>query len=106
MSKGKKTSLNQGSQDDLDAFGKKLKAAQDHHTPEIDEEAAGWAIGIRYASEFSAAVLVGGLLGYGVDHFAGSTPWALLVGVILGFIAGTRNIVRLAESMSVEDDES
>ncbi len=106
MSKGNKSTSKQGQHDDLDAFSEKLKAAQDHHNPEIDEEASGWAVGIRYASEFSAAVIVGGMLGYGIDHFAGSTPWALLAGIILGFVAGTRNIVRLAKEMSIDDSES
>lgn len=88
--------------DALDALGEKVKAAQDARIQKVDDNASGWAIGVRYASEFSAAVIVGGLLGYGIDYFAGSTPWALLVGILFGFMAGTRNIVRLAKEMSVE----
>ncbi len=106
MPKRKPSTLNQDTDDALKALSDKVKTAQSAHNPDIDEDAAGWALGIRYASEFSAAVIVGGLLGYGVDHFAGSTPWALFVGMILGFTAGTRNIIRLAKNMSVEDGES
>ncbi len=106
MSKGKKSSSNRDHTDALEALGDKVKAAQEAHDPQVDEEAAGWAVGIRYASEFSAAVIVGGGLGAIVDHFAKTTPWVLLVGIVLGFIAGTRNIVRLAKEMSEEDGES
>ena len=54
------------------------------------------AEGLKYASEFSAAVLVGAALGWGIDHFAGSAPWGLLVGMFLGFCAGVMNVVRAA----------
>lgn len=86
--------------DDLAALGEKLKHAQDARRPDVEEQSAGWAIGIRYASEFASAVVVGGLFGYAIDHFAGTKPWALLLGVLFGFAAGTRNIVRLAKELS------
>ena len=89
----------------LEAFGEKVKAAQDAHDPDIEHEKTGWAVGVRYASEFSASVIVGGMLGWAVDHFANTVPWGMLIGIILGFIAGTRNIVRLAKEMSVDVDE-
>ncbi|PHR61714.1 MAG: F0F1 ATP synthase assembly protein I [Robiginitomaculum sp.] len=92
--------------DALEALGKKVKAAQDAHSPEIEEDRTNWAVGVRYASEFSAAVIVGGALGWCFDYFVGSIPWGMLVGIILGFTAGTRNIVRLAREMSVDVDES
>lgn len=106
MSKRKKLSSEQDEIDDLEALGKKVKAAQDAHNPEQDEDATSWAVGIRYASEFSAAVIVGGLGGAGIDYFAGTKPWGLLVGIILGFMAGTRTIIRSAKEMGAEDGES
>lgn len=90
--------------DELEALGRKVKAAQSAHAPEIDEEASGWAIGIRYASDFSAAVIVGGLMGWAFDHFVGTKPWGLMVGIIMGFIAGTRNIIRTASELSIDDE--
>ena len=106
MPKGKNTSSISDNPDALEAFGEKVRAAQKAHDPQIDEEATGWAVGVRYASEFSAAVIVGAGLGFGIDHFANTTPWVMLVGLILGFMAGTRNIVRLAKEMSVDESES
>ncbi len=53
--------------------------------------------GIQYASEFSAAVLIGAALGYGADKLFKSSPWGLLVGLILGFAAGVLNVIRAAK---------
>jgi len=54
----------------------------------------GMAYGLRMASELVAAVLVGGLIGYGLDYFLGTKPWIFLVMLLLGFAAGVRNVVR------------
>ncbi|PHR59084.1 MAG: hypothetical protein COA43_09520 [Robiginitomaculum sp.] len=92
--------------DELEALGKKVKAAQDAHSPEIDEDASGWALGIRYASDFSAAVIAGALVGLGFDKLVHTMPWGMLVGITLGFTAGVRNIIRTAKELSVDVDES
>ena len=54
-------------------------------------------------------VMVGGLVFGGVvagvfvgllaDHFFGWSPFGLLAGVVIGFAAGTLNIVRAAKSL-------
>ncbi len=106
MSEQKKISTKQDQSNALQALGNKVKAAQNAREPNADEERAGWAVGIRYASEFSAAVIVGGMLGAGIDYFANTKPFGLLIGIILGFMAGTRNIVRIAKEMSANDSES
>ena len=106
MKKPKQSASIQDKADALDALSSKIKAAQTANSSEIEQERTGWAVGVRYASEFSAAVIVGGLFGFGIDHFARTGPWGLLVGVILGFMAGTRNIVRVAKEMSAETDTS
>ncbi|WP_409433410.1 AtpZ/AtpI family protein [Litorimonas sp. RW-G-Af-16] len=53
--------------------------------------------GIRYAGEFSAAILVGVALGYFADKLLGSSPWGLLLGLIFGFAAGVLNVTRAAK---------
>ena len=106
MKKPKQSTSNQDPADALEALGRKVKAAQVANNPDIEQERTGWAVGIRYASEFSAAVIVGGILGFGIDHFAKTGPWGLLAGIILGFMAGTRNIVRIAKEMSAENGEN
>lgn len=62
------------------------------------------AVGLKYASEFSAATMVGAFLGYGIDHFAKTAPWGLLIGLGLGFCAGVRTIVLSAQrNLETED---
>lgn len=56
--------------------------------------ALGHASGIGF--QFAAAVLVGLALGWLVDQAAHTTPWALLVGLIVGIAAGAYGAVRLA----------
>lgn len=53
---------------------------------------------IRFGGEFGAAVIVGALLGYGVDYFVHTSPWGLIIGLGLGFVAGVANMVRVAQS--------
>lgn len=53
-------------------------------------ESRGWAAGI----EFVGCVLVGGLLGYGIDRYAGTAPWAMIGLLLLGFVAGLRSVMR------------
>lgn len=54
----------------------------------------GMAYGLRMASELVAAVLVGGLIGYALDQWLGTTPWLFLPMFVLGFAAGVRNVMR------------
>lgn len=74
------------------------------------------SLALRFGGEFGAAIIVGALLGYGADTFLHSSPWGLLVGLLLGFAAGIANIVRVARAYSqahpvdpnapsVQDDE-
>jgi len=54
---------------------------------EARAEGRGWAIGI----EFVGTVLVSAAIGWGIDHYiAHTTPWAMIVLLLLGFAAGTR----------------
>ncbi len=58
--------------------------------------ATGYAAGFRLASEFVAGVLVGAALGWGLDRFAGTSPWGLIGFLLLGFAAGVLNAIRVA----------
>lgn len=65
---------------------------------------SGMALGMRMASEFASAILVGGLLGYGIDYWLKSLPIGLIIGLGFGFAAGTMNIMRVAKSYNKNID--
>lgn len=53
-------------------------------------------LGMRVLSEFLAAVLVGSLIGWGIDELAGTRPAFLIIFLLLGAAAGSWNVYRLA----------
>ena len=54
------------------------------------------ALGFRLSSELVAGVLVGALMGWGFDRLLSTSPFGLIVFVLLGFAAGVLNVVRSA----------
>lgn len=62
--------------------------------------AAGYGLAVRLGSEFVAAILVGIGLGWGLDRLAGTSPWGLVVFLLLGFAAGVMNVLRAAGTAS------
>ncbi len=77
----------------------KLKAATaEEPVPEQGQASMqGMAKGLKIASEFIAGIMVGGAIGYGIDRFFGTTPFGLIIFLMLGFAAGVLNVVRSAQ---------
>ncbi len=71
---------------------------------ELDAEmrGRGMAYGMRMAAELVGAVIVGGLIGIGLDWWLGTKPWLFLLFFVLGFAAGVLNVVRAYERMQKE----
>lgn len=64
---------------------------------------AGLGQAMKIGTELLAALIVGGGLGWLADTYLfGSTPWGLVVGLILGAVAGIRNAYRTAQRWSNE----
>lgn len=59
-----------------------------------EESRKGMALGLKISSEFIAAIAVGAMLGYLIDRFAGTSPWGLIILLLLGFCAGVLNVLR------------
>ncbi|MDR3494113.1 MAG: AtpZ/AtpI family protein [Ancalomicrobiaceae bacterium] len=55
---------------------------------------AGWAEATKIASEFVAGVLVGAGIGWFFDRWLGTSPFGLMVFLLLGFAAGVLNVLR------------
>ncbi|WP_420605637.1 AtpZ/AtpI family protein [Novosphingopyxis sp.] len=92
-------------QDGADDLDQRIKDAQDRqrHAMTNEEgraESRGWAVGI----EFIGAVLVSGLIGFGIDKWLDTGPWAMIVLLILGFAAGTRRAMKTSASFDSDPD--
>src|ERR1700730_10157430 len=67
-------------------------------------KASAMAIGLRLSSELVAGVLVGAGLGWGFDRLLSTSPWGLIVFLLLGFIAGVMNVMRTAGVMAKQSE--
>lgn len=55
---------------------------------------ANYRMGTKVLSELIGGIGGGALIGWVIDHFAGTSPWGLLVLLFLGTAAAFRNIIR------------
>jgi ATP synthase protein I len=87
--------------DDLNDRIAKAQAELDAQArPKHDVDGQGMGLGLRMAADFVAAIIVGAVLGFGFDWLLKTSPWGLIVCLILGFITGVWNVVRTANSVS------
>lgn len=66
--------------------------------------ASAMAVGLRLSSELVAGVLVGAALGWGFDRLLSTSPWGLIVFLLLGFVAGVINVMRAAGVMAKQSE--
>lgn len=90
---------------DPEDLEKRIEAAKQAQKPvEPAESATGTASNAAAALGHSAglvvAMAVGGLIGYFIDTVAGSAPFALLIFLVFGAIAGLLNIIRAGQQMT------
>ena len=86
----------------LDALSANLKA-QRPQTPTApgrslpappDNFGSAMSMGLRAGSEFVAAILVGGAIGWGLDWALKTKPAFTIVFFLLGVVAGVWNVIR------------
>jgi ATP synthase protein I len=58
--------------------------------------ASDMARGFRLSSELVVGVVVGAIMGWGFDRLLSTSPWGLIVFLLLGFVAGVVNVIRSA----------
>lgn len=82
-------------------IGSRLEQVKARRAPQLDSAARGAAFGqaFKIAIELVVGVLFGGLVGWALDRYFGSTPWLLVLFLVLGFAAGLMNVVRSARRM-------
>jgi ATP synthase protein I len=64
--------------------------------PRQAANASAFARGFRLSTELVAGVLLGAGLGWLIDRWLGTTPWGLMLLLLLGFAAGILNVMRAA----------
>lgn len=84
----------------LSRLDRQLDARREAERPaggrQLPRSAEGIAQAIRLASEFVAGILVGAGFGWLIDWWLGTSPWGLVVFLLLGFFAGVLNTLRAA----------
>lgn len=58
---------------------------------------------LKLGSEFVAGVIVGFVIGYTIDRVFGTAPWGMIVFLLLGFAAGTLNVMRATGVVAERD---
>jgi len=92
--------------DDLERRRRELEASLATRLPNRSEgkddakAAAGYGQALKLSSEFIAGIVVGVGLGWFLDRVAGTSPWGLIVGLMLGFGAGVLNVLRSAGAVA------
>jgi ATP synthase protein I len=66
--------------------------AEPRTRPTSDSSAIGQAV--RLSAEFVSGVFAGAILGWLIDRLFGTSPWGLIICLILGFCAGMLNLLR------------
>ena len=59
-------------------------------------------VAYRILVDMIAGLLVGGFLGYWLDRWLGWAPYSLVIGLVLGFVAGVNNAWRAIRLYSKE----
>ena len=83
------------------ASAKREREREDNRSArDASPEMSGLARGMRIGTEFIAAVLVGAGIGYLIDLGLGTSPWGLLILLLMGFAAGILNVIRVVAEMN------
>jgi ATP synthase protein I len=82
----------------LDKLGRDLKSVRPAPTVtplSSDRSAnAAWSLGMKASSEFVAAVVIGGAIGWGLDWLMHTRPLFTIVFFMLGVAAGVWGVIR------------
>lgn len=107
---GREPGRNAASGDDFSARLRRLEAEIDRERPAASRRDSGsrssssgpspMARAFRMSTEFVAGVIAGGGLGWLIDRGLGTSPWGMIVFLMLGFGAGIYNVMRASGLMA------
>ncbi|TYC62412.1 ATP F0F1 synthase subunit I [Rhodobacterales bacterium] len=72
------------------------RAAEDAERKSRNGKPSGYAQAMKLSSEFIAGIVVGCGMGWVCDHWLGTSPFGLIVFLLIGFAAGVLNVLRAA----------
>ena len=77
-------------------------------TEQSDRRRTSRRVGLAYQGTVEAvfSVLIGAGIGYAADRYFDSTPWLMLVGLVMGFGAFVLRLSRLARQLGRQGDNS
>ncbi len=81
--------------DDLDRRIADAKAAVQPHAPA--RPAKGYSQGSRVLAELIGAPIGGGVIGWALDYWLGTSPWLLLTLLALSVVVAFRNIFKISK---------
>lgn len=91
----------EGAQADLDTRLNDLKSRLDREDKKVLKQAEKpssgnmeLAQGLKLGAEFVSGILVGAGIGFIIDGWLGSSPFGLIIFLLLGFAAGVMNVLR------------
>ncbi|NNE79853.1 MAG: F0F1 ATP synthase subunit I [Silicimonas sp.] len=89
----------------LDALEAKLaeKRVSDAPKRHQDEHHSQVQMAWRMVIELVAGLGIGLGMGYGLDLVLGTSPWLMIIFVLLGFAAGVKTMMRTAREMQVPE---
>lgn len=85
---------------------KKGAFKKQNSTDERSETSASTAQAMKISSEFIAGIIVGALIGWFIDRVAATSPWGLIIFLMLGFGAGVLNVLRTVGKVAEKADFS
>ena len=85
--------------DDLESRIAKARAAEEARTGvnPAAKPAKGYSQGSRVLAELIGAPIGGGLIGWLLDKWLGTSPWLLLILLVLAVVAAFRNIFKISK---------
>ena len=93
--------------DDLDDLARRIaqvNPSDKKNNKESVVRVKSWAIGYRMISDLCAGILVGLIMGWGIDKVFGTSPWFMIVFLFLGFIAGVRVMIQTSKQLNKKYD--
>lgn len=80
----------------IDALHAKIDPKPD---PKAEANAENMSVGMRAGTELIGAIGGSALIGYGLDRWWNTAPWAMMVMLLLGIATGFMNVWKTTQNM-------